>query len=122
MGRRSTVMGKSGIVVCSQPFASLVGVQVLMRGGNAVDAAVATAATLGVLEPMSIGIGGDAFALLYLAGSKQIKALDASGCSPYGANVEFFKRKGFDKMPRTGIHSVTIPGAVHGWVSLLEAH
>ncbi len=122
MKPRSTVMGKNGMVVCSQPRASLAGVEVLRRGGNAVDAAVATAAVLGVLEPMSIGIGGDAFALIYLAGPRALKALDASGRSPYVANPEFFRRQGMDQVPEAGIHSVTVPGAVAGWAAMLDAH
>ncbi|HTM07834.1 MAG TPA: gamma-glutamyltransferase [Verrucomicrobiae bacterium] len=122
MQSRSTVMGKSGMVVSSQPRATLAGVEVLRRGGNAVDAAVATAAVLGVLEPMSIGIGGDAFALIYMAKSRKLAALDASGRSPYAADSEFFKRQGLKKMPETGIHSVTVPGAVAGWAAMREAY
>ncbi len=117
-----TVMGRNGMVACSQRLASLAGVQVLAEGGNAVDAAVATAAMLGVLEPMSIGIGGDAFALLYVADTGEMKALDASGRSPYGVDAEAFRKEGLDAVPQTGIHSVTVPGAVHGWETLLEAH
>lgn len=117
-----TVMGRNGMVACSQRLASLAGVQVLAEGGNAVDAAVATAAMLGVLEPMSIGIGGDAFALLYVAESGEMKALDASGRSPYGADAEAFRKEGLDAVPQTGIHSVTVPGAVDGWETLLAAH
>ena len=122
MQSRSTVMGKSGMVVCSQPRATLAGIEVLRRGGNAVDAAVATAAVLGVLEPMSIGIGGDAFALIYNARSRKLAALDASGRSPYAASPEFFHRQGLEKMPDAGIHSVTVPGAVDGWAVMLKAH
>lgn len=117
-----TVMGRNGMVACSQRLASLVGVQVLSRGGNAVDAAVATAAMLGVLEPMSIGIGGDAFALVYMAESGEVKALDASGRSPYEADAAFFRNQGLQEVPQTGIHSVTVPGAVHGWETLLNEH
>ncbi len=117
-----TVMGRNGMVACSQRLASLVGVQVLSEGGNAVDAAVAAAAMLGVLEPMSIGVGGDAFALLYIAETGEMKALDASGRSPYGADATAFRKQGLDVVPQTGIHSVTVPGAVHGWETLLAAH
>ena len=117
-----TVMGKNGMVACSQRLASLVGVQVLSQGGNAVDAAIATAAMLGVLEPMSIGIGGDAFALIHLAETGEMKALDASGRSPYEADPAFFRAQGLQEVPQTGIHSVTVPGAVHGWETLLQAH
>jgi gamma-glutamyltranspeptidase/glutathione hydrolase len=115
-------MGKNGMVVCSQPRAALAGVEVLLRGGNAVDAAVATAAVLGVLEPMSIGIGGDAFALIYLAGPRTLKALDASGRSPYAASAEFFRRRGLDQVPEAGIHSITVPGALDGWAAMLDAY
>ncbi|HEY1374895.1 MAG TPA: gamma-glutamyltransferase [Candidatus Binatia bacterium] len=122
MKSRSTVMGKSGMVVCSQPRATLAGVEILRRGGNAVEAAIATAAVLGVVEPMSIGVGGDAFALVGMAGGAKPAALDASGRSPYGAKPGFYRGKGFEKMPETGIHSVTVPGAVAGWDALLKAH
>jgi gamma-glutamyltranspeptidase / glutathione hydrolase len=122
MQSRSTVFGKSGMVVCSQPRATLAGVEVLRRGGNAADAAVATAAVLGVVEPMSIGIGGDAFALVYDARTRRVAALDASGRSPYAAEPDFFTRQGMGKMPETGIHSVTVPGAVAGWAALLERY
>jgi gamma-glutamyltranspeptidase/glutathione hydrolase len=115
-------MSKNGMVVCSQPLASLAGVRVLMRGGNAVDATVATAAVLGVLEPMSLGLGSDAFALLYHADSKEVRALDASGFSPYAGSLEFFKDKALTEMPRTGIHSVMVPGVLHGWATLLESY
>src|SRR5690242_19954208 len=119
MKSRSTVIGKSGMVVCSQPRATLAGVEILRRGGNAVDAAIATAAVLGVLEPMSIGIGGDAFALVGTAGGAKPAALDASGRSPYAAKPGFYRGKGLEKMPEAGIHSVTVPGAVAGWDALL---
>src|SRR5262245_53843024 len=74
-----SVVAKNGMVASSQPLATLAGVEVLLGGGNAIDAAVATAAVLGVVEPMSIGIGGDAFCLFYSAREKSLKALDASG-------------------------------------------
>jgi len=119
---RTTVMARNGMVVCSQPLASQVGVQVLARGGNAVDAAVATAAALGVLEPMSIGIGGDAFALVYSAKSNRISALDASGSSPYAATPDVYSQLGIQTMPRKGLHPVTVPGAVHGWGLLLDIY
>ncbi len=122
MNARSTVMGKSGMVVSSQLRATLAGVEILKRGGNAVDAAIATASVLGVLEPMSIGVGGDAFALVGRAGSRMPAALDASGRSPYAAKPGFYRGSGFNKMPEAGIHSVTVPGAVAGWDALLKAH
>jgi gamma-glutamyltranspeptidase / glutathione hydrolase len=122
MTSQFSVFAKNGIVVSSQPLATLAGVRVLKDGGNAIDAAVATAAVLGVVEPSSLGIGGDAFALFYSAKDKALKALDASGRSPYAANLDFCRKSGFKGMPQRGIHSVTVPGAVHGWSTLLSAY
>ena len=110
------------MVASSQPLATLAGVEILMNGGNAIDAAIATAAVLGVVEPSSIGIGSDAFCLFYSAKDKAIKALDASGRSPYAASLDFCRKSGFKEMPQRGIHSVTVPGAVHGWATLLNSH
>jgi gamma-glutamyltranspeptidase/glutathione hydrolase len=122
MSEKFSSFAKNGMVVSSQPLATLAGVGVLMDGGNAIDAAVATAAVLGVVEPSSLGIGGDAFALFYSAKEKTLKALDASGRSPYAANLDFCRKSGFKQMPQRGIHSVTVPGAVHGWSALLDAY
>lgn len=122
MAENFSVTAKNGMVASSQPLATLAGVDVLMRGGNAIDAAIATAAVLGVVEPSSIGIGSDAFCLLYSAKEKKIKALDASGRSPYAASLDFCRKSGFKEMPQRGIHSVTVPGAVHGWHTLLDSH
>jgi gamma-glutamyltranspeptidase/glutathione hydrolase len=121
MAEKFSVIAKNGMVASSQPLATLAGVRILMDGGNALDAAIATAAVLGVVEPSSIGIGGDAFCLFYSAKEKKIKALDASGRSPYAASVEFCRNGGFKEMPQRGIHSVTLPGAVHGWATLLSS-
>jgi gamma-glutamyltranspeptidase/glutathione hydrolase len=117
-----SVFAKKGMVVSSQPLATLAGVRILMDGGNAIDAAVASAAVLGVVEPGSLGVGGDAFALFYSAKEKALKALDGSGRSPYAANLDFCRKSGFKGMPQRGIHSVTVPGAVHGWSTLLNAY
>jgi gamma-glutamyltranspeptidase/glutathione hydrolase len=122
MAGKFSVLAKNGMVVSSLPLATVAGVQVLINGGNAIDAAVATAAVLGVVEPMSLGIGGDAFAIFYSAKERRIRALDASGRSPYGTSVEFCRRSGFKEMPQRGIHSVTVPGAVHGWSTLLNSY
>jgi len=122
MPQHFSVIAKNGMVASSQPLATLAGVRVLMDGGNAIDAAIAMAAVLGVIEPMSIGIGGDAFCLFYSAKEKSIKALDASGRSPYAASLEFCRKNGLKEMPQRGIHSVTVPGAVHGWATLLESY
>jgi gamma-glutamyltranspeptidase/glutathione hydrolase len=122
MADKFSVLAKKGMVASSQPLATLAGVEILMNGGNAIDAAIATAAVLGVVEPSSIGIGSDAFCLFYSARDKTIKALDASGRSPYAASLDFCRKSGFKEMPQRGIHSVTTPGAVHGWETLLNSH
>src|SRR6266436_9671220 len=87
MSGKFGVFAKNGMVVSSQPLATLAGVKILLNSGNAIDAAVAAAAMLGVTEPSSLGIGGDAFALFYSAKDKALKALDASGRSPYGSSL-----------------------------------
>ncbi len=122
MSKQFSTIAKNGMVASSQPLATLAGVEILMKGGNAIDAAIATAAVLGVVEPSSIGIGGDAFCLFYSAKDRAMKALDASGRSPYAASLDFCRSSGFKEMPQRGIHSVTIPGAVHGWATLLQSH
>ena len=120
--RRSVVMSLRGMVATSQPLAAQAGLQVLINGGNAVDAAVATAAVLNVVQSMSTGIGGDAFALLYLADSGTIKALNASGRAPKRATLDFFQERGLAEIPLTGMLPVTVPGTVDGWATVLEAH
>jgi gamma-glutamyltranspeptidase / glutathione hydrolase len=122
MAKEFSTVAKNGMVASSQPLATLAGVQMLMNGGNAIDAAIATAAVLGVVEASSIGIGGDAFCLFYSAKEKKIKALDASGKSPRAMSLDFCRKSGFKEMPQRGIHSVTVPGAVHGWVTLLSGY
>jgi gamma-glutamyltranspeptidase / glutathione hydrolase len=122
MAEKFSVLAKNGMVASSQPLATLAGAEILMNGGNAIDAAIATAAVLGVVEPSSIGIGSDAFCLFYWARDKSINALDASGRSPAAASLENCGKLGFKDMPQRGIHSVTLPGAVHGWETLLKAY
>jgi gamma-glutamyltranspeptidase/glutathione hydrolase len=122
MTRDFSTWAKNGMVASSQPLATLAGVEILRSGGNAIDAAIATAGVLGVVEPSSIGIGGDAFCLFYSAKERSFKALDASGRSPGRMNLEFCRKSGFKEMPQRGIHSVTVPGAVHGWATLLNSH
>jgi len=120
--RRSVVMACHGMVATSQPLAAAAGLRVLQEGGNAVDAAVATAAVLNVVEPMSTGIGGDAFALVYLARERRVRALNASGRAPAAATCERMLALGAGRLPATGPLTVTVPGAVDGWASLLQAH
>src|SRR6516165_6773302 len=100
MAEKFSVIAKNGMVASSQPLATLAGVQMLINGGNAIDAAIATAAVLGIVEPSSVGIGGDAFCLFYTAKEKKIKALDASSRSPYAASVESCRNSVFQEMPQ----------------------
>jgi gamma-glutamyltranspeptidase / glutathione hydrolase len=120
---RSTVMSKHGMVVTSQPLAAMAGVEILRAGGNAIDAAIATAAMLNVVEPMSTGVGGDAFAIIYLAKSGKILGLNASGRSAYAATLkEYEQRLGANAkdIPNNSMLAVTVPGTVDGWASAVE--
>ena len=119
---RSAVGAMNGMVATSQPLASAAGLRVLQQGGNAVDAAVAAAAVLCVVEPMMVSPGGDLFAIVWDARKKELKALNASGRAPKAASIDELKKRGFTSMPQSGIHAVTVPGAVDGWVSLLERY
>ncbi len=115
---RSLVISQRGIVATSQTLASQAGAQVLARGGNAVDAAIAANAALTVVEPMMNGIGGDLFVLYREASSGAVYGLNASGWSPKGLTAEFLRQKGHYSMPDAGIQSVTVPGCVDGWEKL----
>ena len=119
--RRSPVYGTHGMVASSQPLASMTGVEILKQGGNAADAAVATAAALNMTEPCSTGIGGDAFCLFFDAKTKEVKGLNASGRAPSRLSLEYLADQGItDKLPPTGPHTVTVPGAAAGWVDTIE--
>jgi gamma-glutamyltranspeptidase len=96
-------MATQGMVSSSQPLATLAGLKILLKGGNAVDAAVAMASTLNVVEPHSVGIGGDAFALIYLAKENKLVGVNATGRAPYRASIEWFKDKGMNEIPERGI-------------------
>jgi len=117
---RSMVISRNGIVAAESPLAAQAGVEMLERGGSAADAAVAANAMLGLVAPMSNGIGGDLFAIVYDAKTGKLYGLNASGWAPAGLSIEFLRSKGFRSMPERGIHSVTVPGAVDGWQRLLE--
>lgn len=120
--RRSAILARRVMVATSQPLAAMVGVRTLMEGGNAVDAAVATAAALNVVEPGSTGVGGDLFALVWMNKEKKARALNASGRAPAAASIEELKAKGLTRMPQYSAHSVSVPGTVSGWHTLLEAY
>src|ERR1051325_10846240 len=119
---RSIVRAGQGMVASSQPLASQVGLEILKRGGNAVDAAIAMAAVLNVTEPMMTGIGGDAFMLVYWSKTKELKGLNASGRAPRALKLDYFARRKITKMPEFGMESITVPGAFDGWVTLLEKY
>lgn len=123
--RRSAVVARRGAVATSQPLAAQAGLKMLQDGGNAVDAAVATAAALNVLEPGSTGIGGDMFALIWMKDEMKVAALNGSGRSAKAANAEDVKKKGHDKIPKEGedvAFSVSVPGTVDGWQTCLEQY
>lgn len=120
--RRSNVMARRGIVSTSQPLAAQAGLQILQAGGNAADAAVATAAMLNVVEPLSTGIGGDCFALYWDAKTKRVTALNGSGRAAGAASIDELHRLGYSRMPTFTGHTVNIPGTVAGWSDLLERH
>jgi gamma-glutamyltranspeptidase/glutathione hydrolase len=127
---RSPVFARNGMVVTSQPLAAQAGLRILMQGGNAIDAAVATAATLNVVEPMMVGMGGDLFAIVYVAKEHKFYVLNASGKAPSGATIARFNALGYtynpanwgpgSGMPPGGILDVTVPGSVWGWDEMLR--
>ena len=120
--RRSNVLATRGVVATSQPLAAQAGLDILKAGGNAADAAIATAAMLNVVEPISTGIGGDCFALYWDATAKAVTALNGSGRAPAGASIADLHHLGYSEMPTYTGHTVSLPGTVAGWSDLLERH
>jgi len=116
---RSEVMARNGMVATSQPLAAEAGIEVLHAGGNAFDAAVATAAAINVVEPEATGMGGDMFVIAWLAKEHRLVALDASGRAPQAATAEHYRKAFGANMPEDGIQSAVVPGAVDGWATLL---
>lgn len=114
--RRTVVFGNRGMVATGQPLAAQAGLDILKKGGNAVDAAIATAACLTVVEPTSNGIGGDSFALVWVKG--KLHGLNASGPSPKAADLSALTKAGLKEIPKFGWYPVTVPGAPSGWVAL----
>jgi gamma-glutamyltranspeptidase/glutathione hydrolase len=117
---RSMAISTRGIVAAESPLAAQAGAVVLARGGHAVDAAIAANSVMGLVAPMMNGVGGDLFAIVHDAASGAAHGLNASGWSPAGTSIEFLTARGMTTMPQTGIHSVTVPGAVSGWMALHE--
>ncbi|NRA01713.1 MAG: gamma-glutamyltransferase family protein [Myxococcales bacterium] len=121
--RRSPLLSTAGCVATSHPLAAQAGLELLRAGGNAADAAVATAAALNVVEPTSTGIGGDCFALFYEGSTRRVHAVNGSGRAPAALSVEVLEARGFTReMPRLGVHTVTVPGAAAGWADTLSRH
>ena len=120
-GSRSEVIAQKGMVCSSQPLASQVGLQILKDGGNAIDAAIAVNAMLGLVEPTGCGVGGDLFAIVWDAESESLYGLNASGRSPKSLDLEYFRTQGLEKIPAYGPIPVSVPGAVDGWFELHKA-
>ena len=112
------VFSQRGIVAAEQPLASEAGATILAQGGSAADAAIATSAVMGVIQPMMNGMGGDLFAIEWNAKTGKVSGLNASGWSPEGLTLSYLRAKGFRRIPGTGILSVSIPGCVMGWWEL----
>ena len=117
---RSVIATKYGIVAASQPMAAASGIQILERGGNAVDAAIATNAVIGLMEPMSNGIGGDLFAIIYQAKTGKLYGLNSSGWAAKAQTPELLASKGITAMPERGVWTVTVSGTVAGWATMRE--
>ena len=117
---RREVIAQNGMACTSQPLATQAAIEILKSGGNAIDAAIAANAVLGLTEPTGNGIGGDLFAIVWDAKSQQLYGLNASGRSPYDLTLEYFKNNGYDKIPPHGPLPVSVPGCVDGWFELHE--
>jgi gamma-glutamyltranspeptidase/glutathione hydrolase len=117
---RSEVIAQNGMACTSQPLATLVAIDILKKGGNAIDAAIAANAALGLMEPTGCGIGGDLFAIIWDANTKQLYGLNASGRSPKSLSIDYFKNNHINSIPSYGPLPVSVPGCVDGWFELHE--
>jgi gamma-glutamyltranspeptidase/glutathione hydrolase len=115
---RSMVISRNGIVAAESPLSAQAGVRILESGGNAVDAAIATNAMMGVVAPMMNGIGGDLFAIVYDAKANRLYGLNSSGWAPKGLTIEALRKQGLREMPQTGVNTITVPGVAEGWQKL----
>ena len=115
---RSEVIGQHGMVASSQPLATQIGIDILKKGGTAVDAAIAVNAALGLMEPTGSGIGGDLFAIVWEAKTKKLYGLNASGRSPKALTLEYFTKNNITHIPPSGPLPVSVPGCVDGWFEL----
>lgn len=116
---RPVVMGRNGMVCAGHPLAAQAGIATLQKGGNAIDAAIATAAALNVVEPMMSGIGGDGFIMLYRKDTGRVEVSNGTGAAPYAATLERYQKDG---IPTKGMLSVSVPGLVHSWLDVHEKH
>jgi len=115
---RSEVIAQQGMAATSQPLATQIALDILKKGGSAIDAAIAANAALGLMEPVGSGIGGDLFAIVWDAKTQKLYGLNASGRSPYGLSREHFLEKGLKQIPNFGPLPVSVPGCVDGWFEL----
>ncbi len=115
---RSEVIAQKGMVCTSQPLATQVGIDILKKGGTAIDAAIAANATLGLMEPTGCGIGGDIFAIVWDAKTQKLYGLNGSGRSPQSLSLDYFIDNGYEKIPALGPLPVSVPGCVDGWFEL----
>ncbi|MGI9550888.1 MAG: gamma-glutamyltransferase [Aurantibacter sp.] len=115
---RSEVLGQNGMVATSHPLATQIGLDILKQGGNAIDAAIAANAALGLMEPTGCGIGGDLFAIVWDGKTQKLYGLNASGRSPQSLTLEYFEKESMEKIPSHGPLPVSVPGAVDGWFEL----
>ena len=115
---RSEIIAKNGMVASSHPLATQIGIDILKKGGNAIDAAIAVNSALGLMEPTGSGIGGDLFAIIWSAKDKKLYGLNASGRSPEKLNLQYFKDRNMTKIPPYGPLPVSVPGCVDGWFEM----
>ena len=117
---RSEVIAENGMVATSHPLATQIGLDILKNGGNAIDAAIAANAAIGLMEPTGNGIGGDLFAIIWMENDKKLYGLNASGRSPKNLKLDYFKNNNFTKIPAYGPLPVSVPGCVDGWFEMHE--
>ena len=117
---RSEVIAENAMVATSHPLATQVGVDILKNGGNAIDAAIAANAAIGLMEPTGNGIGGDLFAIIWIEKDKKLYGLNASGRSPKNLTLDYFKNNNFSEIPAYGPLPVSVPGCVDGWFEMHE--
>jgi len=117
---RSEVIAQNGMAATSQPLATQTAIDILQKGGNAIDAAIAANAVLGVVEPTGCGIGGDLFAIIWSSEKQKLYGLNASGRSPRSLKMDYFKKNGYQFIPATGPLPVSVPGCVDGWYEMHE--